>query len=364
MMYEESIVQREEVIYWLRERESRHLEELFTRADATRRESVGDDVHLRGLVEFSNICGRACLYCGLRSGNSKISRYRMRPAEIVQAAIEIKRLNLGTIVLQSGEDPNIDISGMVKVIQTIKSETDLAITLSLGELNYQDLEQLRDAGADRYLLRFETSRKDIFDRIHPSPGKDSPDRFEVINWLQDLGYETGSGILIGLPGQKIVDIADDILLFRDLNLDMIGTGPFIPHPDTPLGREVNEKLPMDADLQLNSQQMALKVVALTRLVCPTINIPSTTALESLTPESGYETGLNCGANIVMPNFTPMEYRKNYEIYPAKACLTQPADILVSRLKENLTRLGRHIGTGRGNSRNFTERTENLSVEVN
>jgi biotin synthase len=343
---------RLELLDRLKETNPEKLRDLFLQADTVRREMVGNAVHLRGLIEISNRCRRQCLYCGIRAGNLSITRYSMTEPEILQAVEEAVRLGLGTVVIQSGEHPDLDIPWLARIVSRIKSEYSVAVTLSLGERTHSELASLREAGADRYLLRFETSNPKIFRHIHPEFTLGAPGRFQIIHWLHDLGFEVGSGIMIGLPGQSFSDIAEDILTFRELDLDMIGVGPFIPHPSTPLGKTTDPASEVPNDLQ-----MTLKVIALTRIVCPDVNIPSTTALESLTPSQGYESGLSCGANIVMPNLTPRKYRILYEIYPAKACFAQNAEDIISRLKDHLHSMGRHIGTGRGDSIHMKESHE-------
>lgn len=323
------------------------LEGLWAEADTVRRESVGDEVHLRGLVEISNHCVRSCSYCGLRAPNTALARYRMTAAEIFDCAREAVRLGYGTIVMQSGEDYRIETAWMAGVVRQIKAETGLAVTLSLGERPESDLAAWRDAGADRYLLRFETSNRVLYDRIHPPVAGKVSDRFDIIRTLQALGYEAGSGVMIGIPGQTYHDLADDICAFRELNLEMIGVGPYIAHPGTPLADEQ----PASGGRQVpNTELMTYKVVALARLACPLANIPSTTALATLNTAKGRELGLMRGANVVMPNLTPAKYRALYEIYPGKACVTETASDCGDCMKRRILSIGRKIGAGRGDSR--------------
>jgi biotin synthase len=234
---------------------------------------------------------------------------------------------------------------MAETIRRIKSESTLAVTLSLGERHPDDLAAWREAGADRYLLRFETSNPALYERIHPRRPGDAPDRLALLAALRQMGYEVGSGVMIGIPGQTYDDLAGDLELFGALDLEMIGVGPFLPHPDTPLGvepRDVPDQVP-------NSELMTYKVVALARLLCPRANIPSTTALATLNRVNGRELGLVRGANVLMPNLTPTEYRRLYEIYPAKACLYETAEQCHGCLVGRIAALGRTIGTGRGDS---------------
>ena len=341
---------RAEILQWLRETDPRRLEQLWLRADETRRKTVGDAVHLRGLVEISNRCSRHCAYCGLRAGNASLARYRMDADEIFVAALQAMRLGYGTVVLQAGEDPSITRDWMTGLIRQIKAATSLAVTLSLGERSDTDLDAWRKAGADRYLLRFETSNRALFDSIHPGLGGKGSDRVAMLRRLKKLGYETGSGIMVGLPGQTCESIADDIALFRELDLDMIGIGPFIPHPATPLGAEQAPARVSLADQAPNTELMVYKSIALTRWVCPEANIPATTALATINKVNGRELGLQRGANVFMPNLTPLSYRRLYEIYPAKACLEETGSACYSCLTGRMGRIGRHVGRGPGGRR--------------
>ncbi|HKZ16610.1 MAG TPA: [FeFe] hydrogenase H-cluster radical SAM maturase HydE, partial [Geobacteraceae bacterium] len=229
-------MKKHEIIDWLRTKDEAVLEQLWQMADGVRRQNVGEDVHLRGLIELSNICARDCAYCGIRAGNTELERYRMPEEEILECAHEAVSFGYGTVVLQSGEDHGIDNDWISNLIRRIKKETDLAVTLSLGERTDEEYKEWKEAGADRYLLRFETSNRQLYDRIHPPlPGKHS-DRISILRRLRELGYEIGSGVMIGIPGQTYDDLANDIEIFRTLNLDMIGVGPYIPHHDTPLGQ--------------------------------------------------------------------------------------------------------------------------------
>ena len=341
---------RADILAWLREDDPARLEVLWAAADETRRRHVGDEVHLRGLIEISNFCVRACGYCGLRAGNREIERYRMSEDEILACARNAEAWGWGTVVLQSGEDYRLTTAWIADVVRRIKSETDLAVTLSFGERPEEDLAVWREAGADRYLLRFETSDDELYKLIHPDlPGRPS-DRMAILRTLQRLGYEAGSGVMVGIPGQTYASVADDVDLFRGMDLDMIGIGPYISHPLTPLGdRSWVRKVP--AAQQIPADELTVyKVVALTRLVCPEANIPSTTALATINKVDGRETGLMRGANIVMPNLTPPEYRVKYEIYPDKACVNETAEMCRGCLQGRVESIGRVIGSGPGGRR--------------
>lgn len=338
---------REEILGWLREDKPHRLEELWRRADQVRREFVGDAVHLRGLIEISNHCVRQCAYCGLRAGNRALERYRLSEEEILECAHEALELGYGTVVLQGGEDPGITREGMSRVIRRIKRETGLALTLSLGERAERDLVEWRAAGADRYLLRFETSDRALYDFIHPGQGNEGSDRIALLRRLKQIGYEVGSGIMVGLPGQRFPSVAGDILLFRELHLDMIGVGPFIPHPATPLQPGPWGQLLTPMGQVPNSELMVFKVLALTRLACPEANIPSTTALATINKRNGRELGLQRGANVVMPNLTPSAYRRLYEIYPGKACVDETGAECHACLMARIHSMGRIAGQGPG-----------------
>jgi biotin synthase len=330
---------------WLRERDPAALDRLWARADAVRAAHVGHAVHLRGLIEISNHCVRQCLYCGIRSCAEGITRYRMTAEEILGCAGEARRLGYGAVVMQSGEDPGLTGEFVADLIRAIKAETGLAITLSLGERDDEDLRAWRAAGADRFLLRFETSDAELYRRIHPSLSGAASDRIAQLLRMRAMGYEIGTGVMVGVPGQTWDILARDIELLRDLDIDMIGIGPFLPSPRTPLGGEGAERLRAgDVDQVPNDELTTLKVVALARLVCPEANIPSTTALATLDPASGRELGLVRGANVVMPNVTPPAYRILYEIYPGKAGIHETAQVSIER---RIRAIGRYVGTGPG-----------------
>ena len=343
-----------ELLQWLRETDARRLDTLWQRADTVRRAHVGDAVHLRGLLEVSNFCTRLCEYCGLRTPNQAIQRYRMTADEVVACAQRAVELEFGTVVLQAGEDSALDQRWVADVVRRIKTETDLAVTLSLGERRPEELEAWRAAGADRYLLRFETSNGALLDRIHaPRPGGVN-DRFEQLRRLRKLGYEVGSGVMIGIPGQTYEDLARDIELFRELDLDMIGVGPFVPHPQTPLGEAAAQVRPDDQQVP-NDATTTCVVLALARLVCPEANVPSTTALVTLHGADGQMRALQRGANVIMPNLTPAQYRRLYQIYPDKACNYDESEASLSKLRERIAALGRTVGVGRGDSPNVCRR---------
>jgi len=346
---------KDEILGWLRETDPGRLAVLWERADDLRRRHVGDSVHLRGLIEFSNHCDRTCLYCGVRAPARGIVRYRLDAEEIVACAHQAVALGYGTVVLQSGEEDDLDVEWLAALVERIRRETSLAITLSVGERTEAEYARLRDAGADRYLLRFETSNRELFDRIHPPHRGVRSDRIALLGVLRRLGYEVGSGVMIGIPGQRWEDLARDIELFRELELDMIGLGPYIPHPDTPLGRHPERFLAPPGEQVPADVPTTLRALALARIVCPRANIPATTALATLDPEQGYELALQRGANIIMPNITPAQHRPEYEIYPGKVSARDDADHFRDRIPARIRALGRTVGTGRGDSPNLLTR---------
>lgn len=305
---------------------------LFSLANKTRHEYVGDAVHLRGLIEFSNICKRTCKYCGLRCENKDLDRYRIEPDDIVLYAKKAVEMGYRTVVLQSGEDKFYTKDILCDVIKRIKN-LDVALTLSIGERSFDEYKAFKDAGADRYLIRIETSDRDLYKQMHPN--MDFDNRVRCLKDLKKLGYEVGSGCLVGLPNQTVESLADDILFFKEIGADMIGIGPFIAHPYTPLKNAKN------GDFTL-----ALKVMALTRLVLKDINIPATTAMETLNPK-GRIIALQSGANVVMPNVTTTEFRAKYEIYPGKICINENPTQCRGCIEGKIKSIGRTIATDKG-----------------
>ena len=311
--------------------------ELFAQADRVRKQFCGDGVYLRGIIEFSNYCKRDCFYCGLRKSNTKITRYRLTGEEIIAAAKYAESLGYGTVVLQSGEDLDYPIAELCRIIETIKKETRCVVTMAVGELSRADYAAMKAAGAGRYLLKIETSNRELFKKLKPD--SDFDQRLQCLHWLKELGYEAGSGVMVGLPGQTLEILADDLLLFKELGLDMIGIGPFIPHPNTPLGVETQN---------FASLQLTLRMVALTRIITQNTNIPATTAVGTIDKE-GRQKALQCGANIMMPNATPTQYRKYYEIYPDKICIDEKPSDCQGCISAMLSSIGRYVAVGAGGS---------------
>lgn len=309
-----------------------HDEEIFKTADEIRRKYVGEEVHLRAIIEFSNYCSQHCLYCGLRSENRNLVRYRMKPDEIIERARLIANLGIKTVVLQSGEDPYYTTEIINFLITEIK-KMDVAITLSIGERTFEEYKIWKELGADRYLMRHETASPELYAKLHP--GDSFENRKAHLFELKRLGYETGAGCMVGLPGQTSHDLALDLAFLKELDADMVGIGPFIPNPDTPLANQGGGDL-----------NTTLKMVALTRIILPTANIPATTALGSINP-FGRQLGLKYGANVIMPNLTPNPYRPNYSLYPGKICLFEKDTACVECTKSMIKNLGLRVGEGYG-----------------
>jgi biotin synthase len=329
---EAGILTREEIHRLLGLSEADARKTLFPAADAARLTCVGNDVFLRGIIEFSNHCAQDCLYCGLRHSNARLGRYRMMDAEVLAAARRIHQEGIGTVVLQSGEDGFFTQVRLCSLVEKIKMETGLAITLSVGERSREDYRAFREAGADRYLLKYETTAADLYRSLRP--GRHLADRLQALTDLRELGYEVGTGNMVGLPGQSPEILVDDLLLLKSLDADMLGIGPFLPHPHTPL-----------ASSPPGSLFMTLKALAVARILTKTTNIPATTALGTLDPY-GRLRALEGGANVVMPDFTPPAYRSYYEIYPGREDAMDLTAFL-RRLCSDIDKVGRKIGKGGG-----------------
>lgn len=307
-------------------------DELFKAADEVRKKYLGDEVHLRGLIEFTNICKRNCMYCGLRRDNKNLNRYRLSHEEIIDFAKKAVGYGYKTLVLQGGEDDYYTVERLVPIVKDLKA-LGIALTLSIGERPFEEYEALKKAGADRFLLRIETTDRELYEEL--DPGMSHENRIQCLKNLRKLGYEVGSGCLVGLPGQKIESLADDILFFKELDVDMNGIGPFIPNEDTPL-----------KDAEGGQFELALKVMAIVRLLLPDINIPATTAMETLNKQ-GRVIALQCGANVVMPNVTEGEYRKLYALYPGKICTGDTPAHCRGCISGKIRGIGRIVSDGPG-----------------
>lgn len=293
----------EDIVILLKTDRKAEIEALYKAADEMRKKIIGDVVDIRGAIEFSNYCRKDCNYCGVRKGLKTLERYRMTEDEIMEVAHQIHDAGMKTVILQSGEDLYWDKERMGNLITRIKKETGMRITLSIGERPREEYEYFKKLGANNYLLKIETTNEEIFKFLHPDD--EFNHRKECSIWLKELGYLNGSGCMIGLPGQREEDIARDILFFKEMGINMIGIGPFIPTKGTPM-----EKYPV------GSVEITLKAMAVTRLVCKRVFIPPTTSLSSL-DKSAQTRALMAGANSIMLVNTPAKYRDNYQIYSDK-----------------------------------------------
>lgn len=341
---------RKDILQILQTRPGKERQALYDQADALRREYMGDAVYLRGIIEFSNRCRNDCLYCGIRAGNDRVARYRLDDEEILDVARRMIGYGQTTVVLQSGEVPSREgDAALGRLVARIKKETRLAVTLSVGNRPRDVYAFWRDCGLDRYLLRFETSDPALFARLHPDC--DLAERLGCLDDLHSLGIQVGSGFMVGLPGETLAILADNILLCRDLQLDMIGIGPFLPHPDTPLGASHNVYA-LDPDMHF------LALAAL-RLANPDAHIPATTAFDALFPGTGRNLALTRGANVFMPSATPAARRKDYLLYPDKPCVDETGDMCARCVVGRLSALGRSVGIGPGHSRRGLTPPSNL-----
>jgi biotin synthase len=325
-------------------------ERLHAAAYAVKAAEIGKVVHLRGLIELSNVCRKDCLYCGIRRSNGAVARYSLSDDEVLELSRWAHAQGYGSVVIQSGErsDPAFvaRITALVKAIRA-ESRDELAITLSLGEQSEATYREWHEAGAERYLLRIETSNPDLYRRLHP-PDHLWEVRRDCLRALRAIGYQLGSGVMIGLPGQTPAELAEDIRFFEREGVVMIGMGPFIPHAETPLGENLN------AFTSRKQQQLllALRMIAATRLYLRDVNIAATTALQALAP-NGRELGLSAGGNVIMPNLTAPRYRSAYLLYDGKPCLDEAAEQCRGCLESRIAAVGERIGyRERGDSPRF------------
>ncbi len=310
--------------------------ELFRRADETRRRFYGDKVYIRGLIEFSNYCKNNCYYCGIRAGNSGCVRYRLTREEILECCAEGYGLGFRTFVLQSGEDLSYSDKDICRIVSDIKeSYPDCAVTLSIGEKSRDSYQAYFDAGADRYLLRQETADKEHYSRLHPAE-MSSDNRKRCLFDLKEIGYQVGTGIMVGSPYQTEDNIREDLRFMRELQPDMIGIGPYITHKQTPF-----------RDFENGSLDLTLRLISVLRLMFPYALIPATTALGTICHD-GRERGLKAGANVIMPNLSPVRVRKLYELYENKICTGEESAQCRSCTELRVKSAGNRIGTDIGN----------------
>ena len=329
---------RQELIEMLSLQAKDEIEELYRKAYEVKKQYVGTKVYLRGLIELSNICTRNCYYCGIRRDNHNVERYNIDQEEVLKEARWCFEQHYGSLTIQAGERSDSSwIDYIEELIKEIKTLTDgkMGITLSLGEQSEETYLRWFEAGAHRYLLRIETSNPDLYKSLHPAENS-FENRLGCIRSLKKIGYQVGSGVMIGLPHQTMEDLADDILFFYDEDIDMIGMGPFIPHHQTPLAYLLSTFHPEEA------LEQALKMIAATRIALKDVNIASTTALQALHPK-GRELGLLAGANVLMPNITDTRFRKGYQLYEGKPGLNENALAIRKALEESIYSIGESIG---------------------
>jgi len=345
---------REDLIHLLSadEMEGRKI---FEKAQQVKKEFVGKKVYFRGLIEYSNYCSKNCFYCGIRVGNSRYVRYRMTDEEVLEAVKYALENRYASIVIQSGESSSKEfVAGIESLLKKIHFQTGgkLHVTLSLGEQKEDTYQRWFEAGVHRYLLRIEVSNPELYLKLHPKDKHHNYfKRLEALKTLKKIGYQVGTGVMIGLPFQTLDDLADDLIFFRDFDIDMAGMGPYIEHEDTPLYQYRNELLPLRERFLLS-----LKMVALLRIMMKDINIAATTAMQTIDPQ-GREKALLVGANVIMPNLTPLKYRQNYLLYENKPCLDEEAEECKSCLEARIFMAGDEIGYDEwGDSIHFKRRT--------
>ena len=320
--------------------EGDEYEQLLRRALEVKLNSLDNKVHLRGLIELSNICRKSCLYCGVRSGNERVERYSLTDDEVLECARLAHQLGYGSVAIQSGERSDREftdrITRLVRKIKEIDGGS-LGITLSLGEQSEEVYRRWFEAGAHRYLLRIESSNEELYYKIHPRDERhDFHKRLACIDTLLDIGYQTGTGVMVGLPFQTLDHLADDLLFFRSKDVAMVGMGPYIPHPDTPL-YQFADQIPAPEE----RMRLTLNMIAILRLMMPEINMVAATANETVDP-MGREKAIQAGANVIMPNLTPNAYREDYLIYPDKACVNDKPEQCRSCLDLRMKAIGHEV----------------------
>jgi len=339
-LYKTNSLTCEELLFLLDNLGCRTERLLFAYADATRVKIYGKKVYLRALLEFSGYCSQTCLYCGLRRANTRVDRYRLTGEQIWELCLSGSRQGYKTFVLQSGEDGFYTDDMLVEIIRGIKERCpQAAVTLSIGEKSRESYQRYYAAGADRYLLRHETASRELYGRLHP--GMSFQNRRKCLQDLKEAGYQVGAGFIVGLPGQNNAILAQDLLYLKELQPHMVGIGPFIAHPDTPLKH-----------CKCGTVKETLICLALTRLLLPEALIPSTTALNVLEP-SGLERALRAGANVVMPGLTPAVLRAKYELYKGRMFDDMEGAALPAALRERIEQAGYEVDMGRGDHIGWT-----------
>jgi biotin synthase len=329
---------------------------LFQKAAEIKEKHVGNVVYFRGLIELSNICGKNCYYCGIRSGNKNLVRYNITDEEVIDAVKYAHENKYASVVIQAGEIAGQAFTQRIEhLLHVIKQTTnsEIGVTLSLGEQSEETYKCWKAAGAHRYLLRIESSNPQLYKKLHPNDEKHNFEtRLECLRTLKKLGFQVGTGVMIGLPFQTYDDLANDLLFMQNLDIDMCGMGPYIEHRDTPLFSESNTLMPKEKRFDLS-----LKMIAVLRIMMKDINIAAATALQAIDP-MGREKALKVGANIMMPNITPGKYRNNYKLYENKPCTDEDADDCSSCLEARISMTGNEIGYGSwGDSKHFDNRKQ-------
>ncbi|MEG1634819.1 MAG: [FeFe] hydrogenase H-cluster radical SAM maturase HydE [Rikenellaceae bacterium] len=327
------------------------LHDLFADSTEVKLHNVGALTYYRGLIELSNKCAKDCYYCGIRKSNDKIIRYDLDDKDVVEAAQCAYRLGLGSVALQAGEivseKQTLRITHIIEKIKAL-SGGQLGITLSLGEQSIETYRQWKDAGAERYLLRIETSSRELYSKLHPLDHS-YDQRLEALMALRDLKYQVGSGVMVGLPYQTTEQLADDLLFLKNIDIDMCGMGPYIEHVDTPLYQKSLETTMLSLEERFMT---TLKMIALLRILMPTINIAAATSLETI-DRFGREKAIKVGANVVMPNITPAFFKKNYSLYNNKPFGDQSNEEYISVLTKRIERSGdKVVFFKKGNSLHF------------
>jgi len=310
-------------------------EHLFERARVKAQEVYGKNIYLRGLIEFTSYCKNDCFYCGLRVENKKAQRYRLSQEQILECCKNGYALGFRTFVLQGGEDPFFTdeiLSNIVKEIK--KAHPDCAVTLSIGEREFESYELLRKAGADRYLLRHETANSEHYRTLHPDT-MSGDNRKNCLRSLKELGYQIGCGFMVGSPNQTTEHIVDDLMFIKELKPHMVGIGPFIPHSDTPFKNE-----------KAGDMRVTLNLLAILRLMQPNLLIPATTALGTIDAQ-GREMGILAGANVVMPNLSPVDVRGKYMLYDNKICTGEEAAECAFCMQNRIKNIGYEVAVTRG-----------------
>ena len=356
-MKTETELTKQKIIRLLSLTDKEEQQSLFKRAYALKVDLLGRKVNLRGLIEFSNQCRKNCLYCGIRNENSNVRRYAMTDEEILGVVAFARSKELTGVVLQSGERTDEEFVKRISVlISRIKKATDdsFRITLSVGEQTAETYQRWFNAGAQRYLLRIETSDEKLYGSIHPNDGQHAFEtRMKCLESIQQAGFQTGTGVMIGLPGQTMENLADDLLFIQRKGIDMVGMGPYLEHAQTPLNNWKESRMPL-----LERFELSLRMIAVLRMLMPTINIASTTALQSIIP-TGREFGLRAGANVLMPNLTPVKYRKSYLLYENKPSLELEADETLENLLQSIHKIEEQVVYhDNGDSRYFLNRQIN------